>query len=1350
MTHKNHSGSSSGRTVKARELQYISRPADAELLDHCQNGRPAYILHSPQMGKSSLIAHTAEQLNTSSHHAVLIDLSQFPLPPREQEWFYNIVRILDNNLDLDTDILNWWEKPSLFALPPHTRLTQLITEVVLPELNGPLILFIDEIERTISLSFREHFFEWLVSLYESRGTNSLLYRFSFVICGVATPTELIPEGGPLIFQWSHRVKLSDFSLPEALPLAEGLSLPTDAAQEAVEWIYRWTNGHPYLTQLLCRLLEEQHRKVWHEAEVDECVRHFIVSPQGLREPNFQFIRTSLTEPDTQGVSLLKPYLNLLEGKIDDLKDNPVALEQLRLVGVLREDDEEIAIRNPLYLEAFPATWVQRHLRSPVPPPPSTSSPLVPSQFSTHKPAYIMAASLFVVVGILAWQFSRPALIPSPLTSPKVTSTKIDTPPASSQNSREPEATQQSEALTLAQEKIHALETTIAEYQHLADEELQNVQDQRSGLETQLHAQATTLSELQTEVTNLKEDLLNQEQAAQQALLTFETDREKLETALTATTNERNAAQLEAKSLQTALLKKSSLAPSEIKKLIADRDQLDTELTTVKQDLKKVQEDARKLTAALAQEELSAQSKEKRFERDQAQLQTQLNTVQVEFQQTQASLKQAEQHSQKQQSLAQQELTRLQKARATLQQQLTEKQRVLTEQESHLSALETTSSKYHKDLQEALEAKATLTAQFEDSQQAEAQFQKRLAQLEADITLNQETADAKQAELQQERDQLAQELSTAQATIESTNNRMTTLSAQLASTKQELANRQGALRDIHASSTEKNRVSDNQLASLGKIRTNLESQLHQKEEELSEARQRISQLEKNAEQSLHLSEALEASNTKNLTLSAKLSSSQQQLDTLQQSLKRAPGVGSQSVPTEQNSSIPDEGYIERVLPLITNAITDSPKNSLPETTRLLWARQAFLFSHRSQGQEWDIIDQALRKGLRTAPVQLKKVSGRVHSLSFDPSGDHVIAGTSEGKVFIWSMNHPNNSPRMLTGHTAGIVTVSVSPDGQHIASGSLDSTIRLWSLSQSNTPSRILQAHTKGVTSLAFRSDGKQLASGSQDNTIRLWNLANDQPRSSVLGKHKGRVNALAYTPNGKRLLSGGDDLTLRLWDLQRVDSPPKILRGHQQRISSVAIHPSGWLVATGSRDRQIGIWNLRQSLISPTFLTGSNGRISQVQFNLDGTSVASVGSDKSLRIWNWNNPSQPPIQFPRHKGTLEALAISPDGGTIAVGGNAKNVTLWAGTEQLAHAVCDTAKENLPFGEWEKIVGEDIPYERTCPNLPIHPSFLEEGKRLATKGSRDQAQSIFERAKQLDPFLKLDPKKEIERLSVQSS
>ena len=114
------------------------------------------------------------------------------------------------------------------------------------------------------------------------------------------------------------------------------------------------------------------------------------------------------------------------------------------------------------------------------------------------------------------------------------------------------------------------------------------------------------------------------------------------------------------------------------------------------------------------------------------------------------------------------------------------------------------------------------------------------------------------------------------------------------------------------------------------------------------------------------------------------------------------------------------------------------------------------------------------------------------------------------------------------------------------------------------------------------------------------------------------------------------------------------------------------------------------------------------------------------------------------------MAISPDGRTIAVGGSSQVVTLWSDTRQLAHAACDAAKENIPFAEWQQIVGEEIPYERTCPNLPLHPTFLEAGKKLAREGSHKQARAIFERAKQLDPYLELDSETELKKFSAKSS
>jgi WD40 repeat protein len=1133
---------------------------------------------------------------------------------------------------------------------------------------------------------------------------------------VATPSQLIPEGGPLLFQWSHRVVLSDFTLQEALPLAEGLSLPTDAANEAVQWIYRWTNGHPYLTQLLCQLLEEQHRMAWLETEVDECIRHFLASPQALRDPNFQFVRTALTEPGANGVSLLEPYLDLLEGKTKNLKTNQATLEQLRLVGVLREDEEEIVIRNTLYQEAFPIAWVKYHLRPPTPAPQSALSPPPVTQHS-----YLMAASLFLLgVGLLVWFFRAPVSIPLSVTSQQDPSVSIEPPATPSAANEIKKIPQQPEALAQAQEKIRELEATIVRYQQLSTGEVERLIAQRTQLEEQLTSKDDALSDLKDQMQSLESTLVDQQNEHEHTIAALQTERAQLQSKNTATAGELNTALEKVKTLQMAVLKKSSLSPSEINKLMANRAQLETQLKTANAELALAHERARGLEARLTQQQQLMQTESQRLVEDRSRQEAKLKRLETALADTRQMLSTKEATAQEQAELARSELNRLQKDR-------TKYQELLSTSQQELSSLKNQTV----NLESILAIK--------------------------DIAIQEEKG---------ERDRLNTELSQTRQELNSAKTQVARLGDQLSAAMAQVAHNQNALQAIHASSSEQTRRSEEQVTELASARSGLQARLQESQTALIQAQEQIKQLENNSTKISETQNTLRKTTEERDQYLQKLQGTEQQLAKAQENIQRleqslravssTAKIGGANTPRSSTSdksvraSSSSEEDIVKVISRISAKLTQSPSPIQSKTGRLLWARQAYLLNLRTQGTQWNTIDRSLREGLHTSPIRLKGASSKIRTLTFDPSGDHVIAGTSDGKIFLWSMRNPSDLPRIFTGHTAGVLSATVSPNGQHIASGSLDSTIRLWDLLQPTTQPRILQAHKKGATSLAFRPDGKQLASGSQDYTILLWDLTGDHPQPAKLGAHAGRVNAIAYTPDGKTLISGGDDLALRVWDLQRMDSPPKILRGHQQGISTVAIHSSGWMVATGSRDRQIGLWNLRQSLISPTFLTGSEGRIAQVQFSTDGTSVASVSSDKSLRIWNWHEPTQPPIQFPRHKGTLEALAISPDGRTIAVGGSGKSVTLWSGTGQLAHAVCDTAKENLSFAEWKQIVGEGIPYERTCPNLPLHPSFLEEGKRLAKKGSRDQAQTIFERAKQLDPYLELDPKKEVEKLSAKSS
>jgi hypothetical protein len=180
-----------GGTVQAGSGLYIERAADAELLALCRAGAFAYVLTARQMGKSSLMTETAARLAGEGIRTVQIDLTLIGTVLSADQWYLGLATEVADQLGLATDPLAWWGARA--HLGPAQRLTAFLREVVLEELAARLVIFVDEIDTTLSLPFADDFYAAIRALYNARAQQPELERLAFVLIGVAIPGDLIKD-----------------------------------------------------------------------------------------------------------------------------------------------------------------------------------------------------------------------------------------------------------------------------------------------------------------------------------------------------------------------------------------------------------------------------------------------------------------------------------------------------------------------------------------------------------------------------------------------------------------------------------------------------------------------------------------------------------------------------------------------------------------------------------------------------------------------------------------------------------------------------------------------------------------------------------------------------------------------------------------------------------------------------------------------------------------------------------------------------------------------------------------------------------------------------------------------------
>lgn len=335
-------------TIVPAEL-YVERAADRQLRSIINDmGRPGYVLVARQMGKTNLLLNMKRERREDL--VLYLDLSsRFETA---QSWFRNVIDSLLESFHSDfpfaVDAIA--DSRNTVNLEPSAEFDRHMRQI-LRESKKRIVIILDEIDSLVNTSYSDSILSQVRSMYFSRANHPEYEKLTYVLSGVAEPTDLIKDKNISPFNIGEKIYLGNFDFDEFSSFLGKAKLNLE--HNVRECVFDWTRGNPRMTWDVCSDLEVQGAlgKELSIGLVNEIIDRLYL--QEFDRAPVDHIRT-LIESDQQ---IRSAIMVLRYGKKEAIESK--IKSRLYLAGITNSaGGNNFTIANKIIDVAFPDAWIQ--------------------------------------------------------------------------------------------------------------------------------------------------------------------------------------------------------------------------------------------------------------------------------------------------------------------------------------------------------------------------------------------------------------------------------------------------------------------------------------------------------------------------------------------------------------------------------------------------------------------------------------------------------------------------------------------------------------------------------------------------------------------------------------------------------------------------------------------------------------------------------------------------------------------------------------------------------------------------------------------------------------------------------